>query len=185
MNPTPASPNPGSTKRPQAAAEAPPAVVADQSAGAPLEVRTTAPDRVDPGELDRVLHGRHHDPHSVLGPHAGPDGVTLRVLRPWATSVTAVIGDERYELHHEHEGIWVGLLPADSQGHAPDYRLDVAFGGPAERQDDPYRFLPTLGQVDLHLIGEGRHEQLWEVLGAHVRRYPSIAGEITGTSFAV
>ena len=44
-----------------------------------------------------------------------------------------------------------------------DYRLDV--DGTA--RDDPYRYPPTLGELDLHLIGEGRHEQLWTVLGAH------------------
>jgi 1,4-alpha-glucan branching enzyme len=38
-----------------------------------------------------------------------------------------------------------------------------------------------LGEVDLHLIGEGRHERLWDVLGAHVR---SVDGT-TGTVFAV
>jgi 1,4-alpha-glucan branching enzyme len=38
-----------------------------------------------------------------------------------------------------------------------------------------------LGEVDLHLIGEGRHERLWDVLGAHVRS----AGDVTGTAFAV
>ena len=55
---------------------------------------------------------------------------------------------------------------------ADDYRLevDVQDGDPRDRaSDDPYRFLPTLGEIDLHLIGEGRHEQLWTVLGAHVR----------------
>jgi 1,4-alpha-glucan branching enzyme len=51
--------------------------------------------------------------------------------------------------------------------------------------DDPYRYLPTLGEVDLHLINEGRHEQLWEVLGAHVRRYDAPFGQVIGTSFAV
>ena len=29
---------------------------------------------------------------------------------------------------------------------------------------------PTIGEIDLHLINEGRHEQLWQALGAHVRR---------------
>ncbi|HEY8058331.1 MAG TPA: hypothetical protein VID94_06245, partial [Acidimicrobiales bacterium] len=37
-----------------------------------------------------------------------------------------------------------------------------------------------LGDVDLHLIGEGQHWRLWEVLGAHVR-----SGEQRGVSFAV
>ena len=39
--------------------------------------------------------------------------------------------------------------------------------------------------MDLHLINEGRHEQLWQVLGAHVRRYEGPFGQVTGTSFAV
>jgi len=44
------------------------------------------------------------------------------------------------------------------------------------------RAVPSfLGEVDLHLIGEGRHERLWDVLGAHVRT----AGEVTGVAFAV
>jgi 1,4-alpha-glucan branching enzyme len=51
--------------------------------------------------------------------------------------------------------------------------------------DDPYRFMPTLGEFDLHLIGEGRHEELWRVLGAHTRSYEGIAGRVHGTSFAV
>ncbi|MEU9125465.1 1,4-alpha-glucan branching protein GlgB [Streptomyces sp. NPDC048506] len=36
---------------------------------------------------------------------------------------------------------------------------------------------PSLGEFDLHLIGEGRHEQLWRVMGAHPGP--------NGTSFAV
>jgi 1,4-alpha-glucan branching enzyme len=39
------------------------------------------------------------------------------------------------------------------------------------------------GELDLHLISEGRHERLWELLGSHVRR--STSGEIVGTTFAV
>jgi 1,4-alpha-glucan branching enzyme len=42
-------------------------------------------------------------------------------------------------------------------------------------------FTPTLGDVDLFLIGEGRHRRLWEVLGAHLR----VLEGVEGTSFAV
>ena len=41
----------------------------------------------------------------------------------------------------------------------------------------------SLSDLDLYLIGEGRHEQLWNALGAHVVRDAS--GSVTGTSFAV
>ena len=59
---------------------------------------------------------------------------------------------------------------------------------PAARRtivDDAYRYLPTLGEIDLHLINEGRHEQLWDVLGAHVHATTRRPAPVTGTSFAV
>ena len=54
---------------------------------------------------------------------------------------------------------------------AAPLQLEVALPG---RRDtftsrDPYSFLPTLGELDLHLAGEGRHEELYERLGAHLR----------------
>jgi 1,4-alpha-glucan branching enzyme len=134
-------------------------------------------------ELDRIVGGEHHDPHSVLGAHAHGDAVTIRALRPGATAVTVVLGDERHPAEHEHAGVWVSRLPTTE---VPDYRLLVDYGdGFEHEQDDPYRYLPTLGEMDLHLIGEGRHEELWKVLGAHVRSYDTPGGPVTGTSFAV
>jgi len=41
----------------------------------------------------------------------------------------------------------------------------------------------TLGELDMYLITEGRHESLWEVLGAHVKRDKS--GELIGTAFSL
>ena len=127
-------------------------------------------------ELDRIVAGTHHDPHSVLGAHPEPGGgVAIRALRPLATSVTVVLTDgSRYPAEHVHQGIFAAVLPKDT---IPDYRLAVTYpggdGAPGTEilVDDPYRHLPSLGDIDLHLIGEGRHEELWRVLGAHVRHY--------------
>ncbi len=142
------------------------------------EQLTPAP--VGPGELERLHAGTHHDPHQVLGPHVHKGAVTIRTLRPFAGSVTVVQGEKRTPLAHEAHGVWVGVLPGEE---VSDYRLEVAYDGtPPLLFDDPYRFLPSLGEMDLHLIGEGRHEELWKVLGAQVRRY---AGGVTGTAFAV
>jgi 1,4-alpha-glucan branching enzyme len=138
------------------------------------------------GEIERVVAGQHHDPHSVLGAHVGPGGVTIRALRPLAASVTAVLPDgTRYPLRHRHQGVFEVTLP-EAQKSVPDYLLEVTYAEDSPRtdkagaealQDDPYRHLPTVGEFDLHLIAEGRHEQLWRVLGAR----PSG----TGTAFAV
>ncbi|MCF2528689.1 1,4-alpha-glucan branching protein GlgB [Yinghuangia soli] len=149
------------------------------------EVAPAAPaPPLDPAELRRVLDAAHHDPHSVLGPHpvADADGVVLRVLRPWAERVVVVAEHGRYELAHEAEGLFCGVLPGEK---VPDYRLEVTYEGTTLVTDDPYRFLPTLGEFDLHLISEGRHEKLWTVLGSHVRAYETQGETVTGTSFAV
>ncbi len=135
---------------------------------------------VSTAELDLLVEGRHGDPHTILGPHPRAGAVVLRVLRPLAESVTALVGESRVPLQHEHGGVWCGEVPGDE---VPDYLLEVAYADhPPTTYDDPYRYLPTLGETDLHLINEGRHERLWDVLGAHVRTYPS---GVSGTSFAV
>ncbi|CAM3401884.1 1,4-alpha-glucan branching protein GlgB [Dermacoccus barathri] len=141
------------------------------------------PASVDTNELNVVLAGEHRDPHRVLGAHVAHGVITFRVVRPMARTVTVEMGDQRVELTHEYEGIWVGATAGE---HMPDYRILTTYeDGAEQRGDDPYRFMPTLGEIDLHLIGEGRHEELWNVLGAHVRTYPSVMGDVTGTSFAV
>ena len=132
-------------------------------------------------ELRRLLAGAHHDPHSVLGAHPHPDGTAIRVLRPHADAVTVLASGEEYSLERSAEGFFHGVMP----GPPGDYRLRLRYGEHIEITDDPYRWLPTLSQVDLHLIGEGRHERLWEALGAHLRTYSTPGGPVEGTSFAV
>ncbi|MGC5167867.1 1,4-alpha-glucan branching protein GlgB [Luteimicrobium sp. DT211] len=145
----------------------------------------------DDGALDALAEGRHRDPHAVLGPHlhGSGDRATVRVLRPLADAVTLLVTgpDARTTEHpasHERSGVWSAVVPT-TDGHAPDYRVRARYGEVEVTEDDPYRFLPTLGEVDLHLIGEGRHEELWRALGANPHRYPSVHGDIAGTAFAV
>jgi len=136
-------------------------------------------------ELSLLVRGEHGSPHSILGPHPHDGGVTVRALKALARTVVVRHGDgTAYPLEHEHEGVWVGVVPG---ADVPDYRLEVTYDdGHTHTVDDPYRFLPTLGEMDLHLINEGRHEQLWEVLGSRVHHYDAPMGDpISGTAFAV
>ncbi|GAA3710882.1 1,4-alpha-glucan branching protein GlgB [Zhihengliuella alba] len=148
-----------------------------------------APLPVAPEVLDAVAHGTYHQPHAVLGAHLhDDDAVTFRALRHLAEAVDVVLDSgETLPLRHEHGGVWTAVLPRTRRpGHVPDYRVRTTYADAEPvTQDDPYRHLPTLGELDLHLIGEGRHERLWTVLGSHVRRYHSALGDVAGTSFAV
>ncbi|NKY52086.1 1,4-alpha-glucan branching protein GlgB [Nocardia vermiculata] len=127
--------------------------------------------------------GTHTDPHTVLGAHPHPDGTVIATLRPHADAVSARIGGVDHRLEHLGHGIFEGVVEfADLW----DYRLVVSYpGSRTVLTADGYRFLPTVGELDLHLLGEGRHQRLWEVLGAHPRSYTTLDGEVTGTSFAV
>ncbi|WP_091232961.1 1,4-alpha-glucan branching protein GlgB [Microbacterium sp. 3J1] len=135
-------------------------------------------------EWAAVADGSHHDPHAVLGAHpvtdaGGRTATVIRARRPLAASVAAVFPDgTRLDLEHVAHGIW----EAQHDGAPVPYRIATAYEDGAEMiVGDPYRHLPTVGEMDLHLIAEGRHERLWQVLGAHPR---NLEGD-DGVAFAV
>ncbi len=116
--------------------------------------------------LDRVSNGRYFDPHSVLGVHPIEGGWVIRTLRPLAKSVTAVLGKQSIELAHSFNGIFEGVV---AQKAKPKYQIHAIYDDGEWLSEDAYSFAPTIGELDLHLISEGRHEQLWQALGANLR----------------
>ncbi|WP_173552807.1 1,4-alpha-glucan branching protein GlgB [Bifidobacterium merycicum] len=157
---------------------------------------------VNQGDLDQVSNTAFYNPHAILGGHLAEGEnakyTTVRVLRPFAKTVTIVTQAGEYAATHEFNGVFVAVIPStvneDGGYSVPDYRVKVAYDGvPETVQDDPYRYLPTVGEMDMYLFGEGRHERLWDALGAHVREYEDPMGgvdgtpgeKVTGVSFAV
>jgi len=135
---------------------------------------------VDP-QIQRVLELRHPDPHSVLGMHPDGSGVVIRVYRPDAERVT-VLPDFGGEVPARHRA--GGIFEARLNGREDvfGYLVRVEYrGGATFTFRDPYSFLPTFGELDAHLVSEGRHERIWERLGAHPRHHHGAFG----TSFAV
>jgi len=128
------------------------------------------------GDIALLEQRRHHDPHRILGFHADGTGGTLRVWRPRAEEVSCRTADGRLvSIPRQASALFVATLdaaPAEIVTRYPDGE---------HRGADPYLFPPTLGELDLHLIGEGRHHRLWRVLGARCR---TIDG-IDGVAFAV
>src|SRR5579864_1542654 len=87
----------------------------------------TAPNLADLrlGEIERVVAGQHHDPHSVLGAHPGPDGVVIRALRPLAKTVTAVLDDgRRLPMTHVHQGVFEVTVPDEK---VPGYKIAAIY----------------------------------------------------------
>jgi 1,4-alpha-glucan branching enzyme len=132
-------------------------------------------------QVERLLALRMQDPHAVLGAHPTPRGVVVRAFRPEAERVELLVeGEGAREMVRTHPGGFFELVLAGRQQLFP-YRLRVHYPGGVFTHLDPYAFMPTFGPLDEHLFNEGRHWNIYEKLGAHVRQL----GEVRGVSFAV
>jgi len=152
--------------------------------GAP-NARPVAPPAPNPSDVARLLAGVHDSPHAILGAHpvsAGAEsGVVVRAFHHAATGVECIVeGQDPIQMLRVEGGLFAVFLPKATLPLRYRFRFTFAGGSTWER-DDPYRFLPTIGDIDLHLFNEGTHRRLWDMLGAH----PRTMDGVPGVAFAV
>ncbi len=136
---------------------------------------------LDPSELAAIVKGAHGDPFAVLGPHLASDGrVKIRTFAPGALGVEVIDRGDGSVLAVSSLAHAEGMFEAALLGEAP-YRLRVLWPNGPQETDDPYRFAPLLGDLDLHLISQGTHYRLSSALGAN----PLVVEGVTGVRFAV
>ncbi len=134
---------------------------------------------LDPS-LERLLAGCHHDPFNLLGRHPTDDGrVLVRALLPGVRAVHFT--HNQVELNCEDpRGLW--QIETDADSVPLHYGLScISMDGHEFNFIDPYTFQPLLGELDLHLFGEGSHWYAYRMLGAHAQR----VDEVDGVRFAV
>lgn len=134
-------------------------------------------------ERAALLEARHGDPFAWLGPHRIDDATVVRVLLPGATAVEVLdaAGHRLAALPREAgSSLFAGPVPGLAEFAA--YRLRVSWDdGHVGELDDPYRFPPLLGELDVWLLAEGTHQRPYQALGAH----PCNCLGVAGTRFAV
>src|SRR5215469_12729209 len=136
---------------------------------------------IDRADLDRLLALQHPDPHSILGAHPQHDQVTVRAYRPDAARVYLLYDPgARVEMGKLDHGLFEAIVP--NRREVFPYRLEIHHeDGATTILHDPYSFLPTLGDLDLHLWSEQKHNRAWDRLGARLTHM----SEIAGVAFAV
>jgi len=131
-------------------------------------------------EIDQITSLRHPDPHSVLGIHPDGDGIVIRAFRPDALAINVLPSfGGSIPMVHRKGGVFEARL--NNRKEVFHYLLEVQYKNSTFTLRDPYSFLPTIGEMDLYFAGQGRHERLWEKMGAHLQHHDGTAG----TSFAV
>ena len=146
----------------------------------PFEVAGLPPD-----EVNSFLSGTHADPFRILGPHRLKDDLVIRVFRPDAQKIDIVFNrqsnEEQIAAERIHrDGFFQATIPNATRDL--DYRIRLTRGDASQQiARDPYQYGPMMGEIDLHLFAEGQHWQIYEKLGAHVRKI----GDTDGVYFAV
>ena len=108
-------------------------------------------------EAALLAAGTHHDPHHILGAHPTGDGIAVRLFHPDAIECSVALAGGVVPMRRiDKVGLFEAVVPGD---RLDGYRLRVRTDRAGWEMDDPYRFLPTLGELDLLLIGEGRHRE--------------------------
>jgi 1,4-alpha-glucan branching enzyme len=131
--------------------------------------------------VTRLCAGELHDPHRLLGPHSDRDLTVVRAFHPDAVACTvAYVGGTSQARLIDERGLFEATIPLPI-AKVEGYRLRFVTPVQKWEAEDPYRFLPTLGDLDLHLIGEGKHDKLWSKLGARITTHQGVPG----TAFAV
>ncbi len=138
-------------------------------------------------ELTSLVQVQNRAPHQLLGMHPLGDGsgLVVRAFLPNAASVKIVPTHERgkptIKLKRLHEtGVFEGVTRAAKEVYA--YDLVITDGaGQTYQTRDCYSFLPTLGETDVYLFGQGNELRIYEKLGAQ----PRLIDGVAGTSFAV
>ncbi len=137
-------------------------------------------------DIDAVLGARHTNPFGFFGPHRIGDtsNSVVRTFQPQARSVRVIsrngLGKEFPALRVHENGLFEAQLPVSDHTH--EYDLEITrHDHSVVRVADAYAFGLLLGDQDMHYFREGKHQQLHDCLGAHVRVREGVAG----VSFAV
>ena len=129
-------------------------------------------------EIQALVRAEHGDPFAVLGPHETPAGLEVRVLLPGAQGVAVMHAGSGWPLAMLERvpgtDFFAGLVPA--QPARLGYRLRVDWAQHTSEIEDPYRFPPVLGEMDVWLLAEGTHLRPYEQLGAHLREFEGVKG---------
>jgi len=150
-----------------------------------IERKSESMDELLPPEskLSMLLEGRLADPHSILGMHRDDqlDAVIVRCYDPGAATVTLLRGNSRIKMAKiEKSGLFAVKFPGERNLFA--YKIEKTFDdGQIFTSEDPYCFLPGVGEMDTYLFNQGEHQRIYEILGAHPRSF----GEVKGVVFAV
>jgi 1,4-alpha-glucan branching enzyme len=132
-------------------------------------------------DIKALLNATHSKAEQVLGlQHCDDSGyLYINVFLPHAKSVDIIAKDSQKKIASLAEIGQSGFFSKKLRRKKPfNYLLQVNQHGKTELIEDPYAYsdFSLLGELDLHLLSEGSHQQPYRVLGAHECSVNQVAG---------
>ncbi|MBN2145377.1 MAG: 1,4-alpha-glucan branching protein GlgB, partial [Candidatus Aureabacteria bacterium] len=130
-------------------------------------------------EIQKILDAVHHDPFCVLGYHEWP-GIkhsSIRAFFPNAVSMQVIFleNNEIVEMIKIRDQGFFHVDFLEQKRGMYQFRITDHYGY-SWYQYDPYRFQPFIPDFDLYLFSEGKHYQLYKILGANIGEMNGIHG---------
>ncbi|WP_317215852.1 1,4-alpha-glucan branching protein GlgB [Gluconobacter sp. GP1] len=131
---------------------------------------------------DALMAGQCSDPFALLGRHRDHRQDIVRVFYPDAVEVHLMVEQasgqilEKTMRRIDDRGLYSATLPRSAR-----YRLRIRWADAWQDTHDPYSFGLLLGDMDLYLFSEGKHQQIDRMMGA----IPMAVDGVNGVRFAV
>jgi len=149
------------------------------------------PEKALARSIDALVYGRNGDPFALLGPHPVSGGWAIRFFLPWAAEASISLNSTAADrppvamakvvdaVKLRPEGFFEATFLSSSNTAPAPASYKIHFVTPHGEQYevyDTYAFPYSVSEFDLYLMGEGRHYDTYEKLGAHVVTHEGVAG---------
>ena len=124
-------------------------------------------------EMKQILYAYTSCPHSILGKHSHNGEFVYKVFDPVASKIEISISGKIQEMSKVNDN---GFFLFISKKDDAQYKLSKYYGDHSVSLYDPYSFLPTAGELDLHLFSSGNHQELYNFLGSRKIESQGIQG---------
>jgi 1,4-alpha-glucan branching enzyme len=138
-------------------------------------ISTSDIDQIFPiDQINQILYSTASCPHAILGKHLFGKKTVYKVFDPAAKKIDIEISGKVFSMEKINENGF--YLYIDKKANEYSYKLIKHYEHSTSTSLDPYSFLPTAGELDLHLFSSGDHRELYNFLGSKVIDVDGVTG---------
>ncbi|MCR5591218.1 MAG: 1,4-alpha-glucan branching protein GlgB [Lachnospiraceae bacterium] len=131
---------------------------------------------MDWARVEQIVYSEEDNPHEYLGAHYVKGGWMISCFIPGADKCSVITGKKEYKMDMmDEEGFFSVLIRSVTKSKI-SYKFKVTKDKDTFIAEDPYRFRSAIDAKTLKAFSSGICYDIYEYLGAHVRKTEGISG---------